>query len=559
MKRILTSKGTVFLTLIATMTILSALSAAMLSMTTSSIYTELNANSFNRTYYLAEAGVRFARLNSFPRDSYYTAVQKTDGQFFLVQDPPPPATPFPVSTAGFRLAVTECGITSTGIVKENTSLEVTRTVAARNVEGMESCWSFDEPGTLAQDNCGDSAAILNGPVWQCDGQVAGAIAFSGGDSMETTYLPVCKIGNGASFTIAFWARPAPGMNNGIVLGAGDAVGRMAVGIEDGKWMWAYGDRKDSEIPVVYDKWQYVIVIHDAVSGVIRMYVEDCSGALPFEYEFNYLASGGSASFPLESHALFIGAENISGTPGGGFIGDIDEILISPQVEDIEQLKPECVSQQMVASYSLDAPPSDNVIIDEGVLPPDADGTLFGTGPGAVENRFNCAGKALQFNGDDYIEGDQQILNGYPFTLSGWIRIDNVQNENRVILGLVDKDRIDVQYGIYVDDSSHVCILGRNPGIHFSCSSSFPPLNDGNWHLITGVFAGAGDRRLYLDGELVTSHDTNVSFSSEVDRWAIGRWGDSSPGSYFVGAIDDVAVYDRILTEEEILQMSQDIP
>ena len=83
-----------------------------------------------------------------------------------------------------------------------------------------------------------------------------------------------------------------------------------------------------------------------------------------------------------------------------------------------------------------------------------------------------------------------------------------------------------------------------------------PVDDGTWHHVAGAYDGT-EYKLYIDGR------TNVSVASAgmLDGGATAYYGtigahykrsDPAPKQYFNGLIDDVRIYDRVLSEEEIL-------
>ncbi len=71
------------------------------------------------------------------------------------------------------------------------------------------------------------------------------------------------------------------------------------------------------------------------------------------------------------------------------------------------------------------------------------------------------------------------------------------------------------------------------------------VNDGNWHLVTGVRTGVQSGTLYVDGVLDGTFNLTGSFTG-VNATTPLLIGASSTGGYFNGAIDDVRFYnDRI--------------
>ena len=54
----------------------------------------------------------------------------------------------------------------------------------------------------------------------------------------------------------------------------------------------------------------------------------------------------------------------------------------------------------------------------------------------------------------------------------------------------------------------------------------------------------------MDGSLRVSDSTSHAFP-DVDRYSIGRLGDSTPNALTNGTIDQVIIYSRILSSDEI--------
>jgi uncharacterized repeat protein (TIGR01451 family) len=81
------------------------------------------------------------------------------------------------------------------------------------------------------------------------------------------------------------------------------------------------------------------------------------------------------------------------------------------------------------------------------------------------------------------------------------------------------------------------------------------LNDGFWHHVVAVRdASAGENRLYVDGtvEAATPATYTAGFGSPTVGLNIG-WLDLLGGFHFDGILDEVAVYDRALSTDEIEQ------
>ncbi len=166
------------------------------------------------------------------------------------------------------------------------------------------------------------------------------------------------------------------------------------------------------------------------------------------------------------------------------------------------------------------------------------------------------GVSISFDGiDDYIEADQQLITGYPFSISTWVRASPIGTLDYVIFSLTDKNIEHTQYGIYVgsNEAGRVVIRANNKGVESSSSDSpiSTRVDNNNWYHIVAIYESATQRRLYVNNVLILTSTVSITYDTNVNRWSIGRWGDSTPKSYFKGAIDEVRVYNRALTNTEI--------
>jgi len=83
------------------------------------------------------------------------------------------------------------------------------------------------------------------------------------------------------------------------------------------------------------------------------------------------------------------------------------------------------------------------------------------------------------------------------------------------------------------------------------------VNDGQWHHLAGVYDGA-KLSLYQDGGSVDSKSLHGRINSNWSRVLIGENG-QAPNRYWNGLIDDVRLYNRALTAEEIGLLAQSEP
>jgi hypothetical protein len=188
-----------------------------------------------------------------------------------------------------------------------------------------------------------------------------------------------------------------------------------------------------------------------------------------------------------------------------------------------------------------------------------DGTLNG-GPIWVEGKF---GGALNFDGsDDHVDcGNPSILDfgTSDFTISAWIKTTNALGET--IFGNGGDDGGGIRVRLYVEGNPGVKILVDDDFSKYDPEGSIAVL-DGQWHHIVGMRRRTA-LRVYIDGvedEGATAHgestipaDYDLSGTSQHNAY-IGAQTSNASGNlikYFGGLIDDVALWSRALTVEEI--------
>jgi hypothetical protein len=157
--------------------------------------------------------------------------------------------------------------------------------------------------------------------------------------------------------------------------------------------------------------------------------------------------------------------------------------------------------------------------------------------------------------------DQQfVFNVTTYSISCWFRCENA-DRFRVITSRND-GWMNRQWWLTVWEDNYA---GHDGGVlAFRMSPVSGPyvdlvseqrVDDNEWHhAIATVDSFTGEACLYLDGELV---DSITGFSMPKLPAVNPRIGQDPSGSnrYFLGAIDDLRIYNRVLTEEERGQLS----
>ena len=165
----------------------------------------------------------------------------------------------------------------------------------------------------------------------------------------------------------------------------------------------------------------------------------------------------------------------------------------------------------------------------------------GTNNGATWTTFTIKGAgAFDFDGiDDSINlSSISALMGENVTVSAWINCDN---GNGVEYPVISQANMTSGYCLYVNNSTMKPCFKLDNDI--AISSKAIGINE--WYYIVGTY-NETDLKVYVDGKLTGNISKN---GSGLDT--LGFIGFDNNSNYFDGRIDEVAVWNRTLTDEEI--------
>ena len=186
------------------------------------------------------------------------------------------------------------------------------------------------------------------------------------------------------------------------------------------------------------------------------------------------------------------------------------------------------------------------------------GTVFGAA--SASDRFGLPAKCYYFNGtNQYISvpAASGLNNAQKTTISMWIK-DTSTNQSASMLGCWSE----VNGGIYLNDYTGVnfavAILPNGQIMHSDATLI------GNWNHVVVVFDGTqtgnGNRlSCYLNGvsnALTFPYSIPTSLGGGASSILIGaRQVFGNPGEFFTGLIDDVRIYSRALSSNEVVQLN----
>jgi len=160
------------------------------------------------------------------------------------------------------------------------------------------------------------------------------------------------------------------------------------------------------------------------------------------------------------------------------------------------------------------------------------------------------GKALSFDGvDDYAQavGNSLPTGGSSRTVSMWFKAYTMPSGNYILTAYGAQSPNDAFYFVILGSSQKLC-LGNWGGGDAPCTST--TLSGDTWYHVAATFDGT-TAKIYLNG--VEEGNAVRSFSTTPSSF---YFTDYYPGHYFKGIIDEVKVYSRALTADEISQEHQ---
>jgi concanavalin A-like lectin/glucanase superfamily protein len=188
--------------------------------------------------------------------------------------------------------------------------------------------------------------------------------------------------------------------------------------------------------------------------------------------------------------------------------------------------------------------------DEGTGTVAADGSGNGN-DGVVEGDAvwvpGVLGTALQFNGSNsYVRAPHIPFESRSFTQAMWINPQLSANE-QVVFAQVEtgSTNLSLHYRIWGTGAVRMGFYSND------LDTPAGTVEVGNWyHVAFWYDFENGNRRIYINGEILAEGDAGPYLGSVGDT-RIGQWNNSQ---WFDGMIDDVQVYDRPLTDGEVIEI-----
>ncbi|MFB6213526.1 MAG: LamG-like jellyroll fold domain-containing protein [Candidatus Nanohaloarchaea archaeon] len=262
----------------------------------------------------------------------------------------------------------------------------------------------------------------------------------------------------------------------------------------------------------------------------------------------YTKEPGSSSWTLETSFT---DSNIMSSGGIGVGANVNSkgSVSRRMFFDVQKL----VAGSVRANFHLDSGSGQTVVDDSGW---NNDGTRGGSTSSETSDPSWTTGKfddALSFDGNDYVDiPDSAAVTGSKArTVTAWYKVDEANSDSRgsiITLGKTGTDGEDFAMTLREGAGSGCwrAQLWGSADIDYCISGSYT-----GWHHQTYTYNGS-TFRIYYDGSLIKSKSR--SLNTKIGSTNLGRWGGGP--DYFAGKIDEVRVYSRALSQQEVQQLYQ---
>ena len=452
---------------------------------------------------------------------------------------------------------------------------------------LKGYWSFNGDtlsGSTAYDRsgAGNAGTLTNGPV-VTDGRIGQALDFDGSNDYilagSASSVDNLETQGGGGLTASAWIYPESGGTFG-----GSIVGkRAAPGPGSGDWAFVMHQDGDaikfyksysttvleattSSGSIALNRWQFVTVTWDGTASRanVRFFID----GVPVPTSTTSGTDGVGTKDSDAAEVISISAQFTQ------YEGKIDEVRLYNRILAASEIKSQYdrgasdktntsagqaqgtgnLNSGLSAYWKLD----ENTGTSAGDASTNANTGTLTNGPTWSTGQI---GSAVTFDGtnDEITTTNNQGTAAQlkTLTLSAWFKTSTASGKK--LIGLEN-----TQTGTGTTSNDRIIWMGTDGKIRFGMYTSTTKevastttLNDNAWHHAVGVSTGDnGTIYLYIDGALqgTTSLGGTIFNYATTSYWRIGGytmgWSNSADG-YYTGQLDEVRVYDRPLSADEV--------
>ncbi len=413
--------------------------------------------------------------------------------------------------------------------------------------GLVSWWSGDN--NSLDSRLRNNGTLQNGASY-ASGIVGNAFSFDGND--DRVFIPHNANLNVANVTLEAWVFPTAFGGQGSIINKRTAVNNAGYGLEPTAggnlsfFIYIGGNLffVTSPSPMLLNTWSHVAGTFDG--SVLKILVNGTQVA----------SQNISGSIDATTGDLVIGENNVNGTNWTGLIDEptvYNRALSATEIQSIVnagtsgKCKPTATVSPsgQVGWWSGDGNANDLAGTNNGTI---QGNVTYSTGKTSQSFQLGGTGD-LSGNGDRVNIGNPTNLQLQDFTIETWIkRSSSTIVTNSPFPGTAGGTFFAYGqngYGFLIDQNTNRLALTN---VGNSAVFSNLTVTDTNWHHVAVTKSG-NQTIFYVDGVSDTqTYSTAFGFTTNA---AIGARGDNNVQNAFFGAIDELSIYSRSLTTNEI--------
>ncbi|MFF7160709.1 LamG-like jellyroll fold domain-containing protein [Streptomyces sp. NPDC008086] len=439
-------------------------------------------------------------------------------------------------------------------------------------------WQLDEGAgaSAAKGSAPERTAELRGGVTLgVAGAKGSAASFDGVDDYAVTDIPTVDTSTG--FSVSAWAKLSAMPDHAAIIAA--QPGNHSPGFE------LYYSK-------TYDRWAFNQYTSDTASaGIVRAMQASPGGVKAGEWthlvgsysatsdEMNLYVNGqlaGTTTYdsPWDARrGLQIGAGSYSGQPGSFFPGAIDELQIFDKPVSSGEVtrlygKDSLISGRSArAVFPLDEQATDSAGTPTTILTGAAEVASATFSGGVTPGQTGTAGKALTLDGnDDYASTGRPLLNNQrSFAVSAWAKLPKTKPDHAAVVVTqagTHRPGLELYYSKTYDRwavNQYSADTSTATPIRAMQADGQTAYGDTWTHLVGVHDTVANKLTLYVNGVKAGETDLQAGwYAGGAVQIGAGSY-DGAPGSFFGGQIDEVSLFDRPVSADEVRQMFRQRP
>ncbi|MFF3820119.1 LamG domain-containing protein [Streptomyces bluensis] len=447
-------------------------------------------------------------------------------------------------------------------------------------------WQMDE-GAGASQVTGSggawSAPMYSGLKTGAEGVSGNGIELDGVDDYAASDSPV--LNTAKSFTVSVWAKlPASPTGAPVAVAqAGSSTSGYEIYYSTGLGGWVFlrhatdvsgsgvvravqpacpnGDTACQASRV--GTWTHLVGVFDYPEQALKLYVDG-----------KVVATAPFTTTPWDARGrTLLGAASHYGTVEGFFKGSLDEAqffdyqLTDAQVTRLHDRLPVDTNRPAKLVFPLDGTATDVVLTGHAQ---EAPAQLKG---GAVTGTAGVNGRAVEFDGiDDYATTGRPIMDtAQSFALSAWVKLPKDKEARGMTLvsqGTGDNRGFEIYHSTALggwvflrhtsDEPAASVVRATQQACPANTNCSAARL--GEWNHVAGVYdRDTSEMRLYVNSVLEATASFTTPWLAVGEVTLGGTWNGSKLGNTLKGAMDDVRLYDRAVSDDEVRQLFKQRP